>query len=563
MAPTPGASPRGRVRTAVHSPLRASILVLAGLATLSSSCGKDDALPVDSGIVRGDAPEIEPPAPALRRLTQTQYENAILDLFEADLYVPSNLEPDNEVEGLYSVGASTTSLSSYGVELYEDAAFAIAEQVIEESEVYDSVVSCEPTDSGDEACFEEIFEPLATRAWRRPVTDAELEVLVTLASAIGTDADDFDVGLEYAVAALLQSPYFIYRQEHGEEDPEEPDVRRLTDWELASRMSFLLWNSIPDEELLEAAAAGELRTDAGLETQARRMLAYEHAATGVRNLFTEVFTLYELDELNKDPNVFTHASEDLGSSAKEETLLVLEDIILEDDADFRELFITERTFVDRRLAALYSIPAPQEDGFGAVILDEEDGRRGFLGQGSFLLLQSHPTSSSPTKRGKFVRTKLLCQEIPAPPADVDTSIPEPDTESPTLRERLQVHLEDPTCASCHQLTDLVGLGFENFDGMGQWRDTENGATIDASGTLDNADFGNAWDMGQVIAEHGNLGPCFTEHVYRYSTGRLVGDGEEELVDWLALGFEQNTYSFQELLVETILSDGFRTAGGLE
>lgn len=541
---------------------RAALSALAGLGLGLISCQGGDAPAGDSGIVRGEAPAIVPPAPALRRLTQSQYENALEDLFQADLYVPSNLEPDNEVEGLYSVGASTTSLSAYGVELYEAAAFDIAEQIIDEDALYAAVVPCEPASAGDEDCLAEVMAPLLSRAWRRPVTDEELDRVVLLGATIGADAGDFDTGLLYALAAMLQSPYFLYRQEHGEET-EDPDIRALTEWELASRLSFLLWNSIPDAELLEAAEAGELETDAGLETQARRMLAHERARDGIRNLFTEVFTLYELEELNKDPTVFTHASPELGPSAQEETLLVIEDIVLEQDTDFRELFVTQRTFVDRRLAALYSVAAPEEDGFGEIWLEEEGGRRGLFGQGSFLLLQSHPTSTSATKRGKFVRSKVLCQEIPSPPADVDTSIPEADATSPTLRERLQTHLEDPTCASCHQLTDHIGLGFENFDGMGRWRDTENGATIDPSGVLDGTDFVDAWDLGAVVSEHPNLGPCFTQHVYRYSTGRLVADEEDALVDWLALGFQQNTYSFQELLVETILSDGFRTVGGLE
>ena len=543
---------------------RAALGALALLGFGLVSCQGADPIPAgDSGFVRGDAPEVAPPPPALRRLTQTQFKNALRDLFHAELYIPSNLEPDNEVEGLYSVGASTTSLSSYGVELYEDAAYDVAEQVVDDPDIYASVVTCSPASASDEDCFAEVLEPLSSQAWRRPVTAAELDTLVSLAAAIGTDAGDFDTGLLYAVGAILQSPYFLYRQEHGTEDPSNPDLRRLTEWELASRMSFLLWNSIPDEELLAAAEAGELETDAGLEVQARRMLADERASNGVRNLFTEVLTLYELDDLNKDPTVFTHASPELGDSAKEETLMVIDDLILEQDGDFRDLFVTQRTFVDRRLAALYSVAAPEEDGFGEVWLDEDDGRRGLLGQGSFLLLQSHPTSTSATKRGKFVRTKLLCQEIPSPPADVDTSIPEADVDSPTLRERLKTHLEEPTCASCHQLTDLVGLGFENFDGMGRWRESENGATIDASGTLDNNDFANAWDLGEAVGQHANLGPCFTQHVYRYSTGRLIDDGEKDLVDWLSQGFEGHAYSFQELLVETILSDGFRTVGAIQ
>lgn len=537
------------------SGVRLPPLALLGLLY---ACGGDE-----EPVTRGAQPASEPGSPALRRLTRSQYENAVHDLFGDDIYVPTNLEPDNEVEGLLSVGASTTSLSAYGVELYEDAAIDIADQVVDDATRYAALVPCTPTSAGDAECAAEALLPVARAAWRRPLTETEEDRLVTLATTIGTAADSFPEGARYTLAAILQSPHFLYRVENGVEDPADPDHRWLTEWELASRLSFLLWNSIPDAELLEAAEAGELSTDAGLETQARRMLADDRAKDGVRNLFTEIFDLYELDDLDKDEATFTHASPELGPSAREETLLGLEALILEDDGDFRDLFVTQRTFLDRRLAALYEVPAPAEEGFGEAWLERDGGRRGFLGQGSFLLLQAHATSTSATKRGKFIRSTLLCQVIPPPPADVDTSIPEPDADSPTLRERLTTHLEDPGCASCHQLTDPIGLGFENFDGIARWRTTENGATIDASGELDGAAFADAWDLGRVVRNHEDLGPCFTQHVYRYSTGRAIGEGEDALVDWLAEGFSERDYSFKELLVDTVLSDGFRSVGPVE
>jgi hypothetical protein len=366
--------------------------------------------------------------------------------------------------------------------------------------------------------------------------------------------------MEYGIAAVLQSPHFLYRVEHG---AGEGTARPLTDWELASRLSFLLWNSIPDETLLEAAEAGVLQDDEGLAAEATRMLEDDRAVQGIRNLFDEVFHLYELDELNKDPTVFTHAHPDMGLLAREETLRVLEDLVLEEDADFRTLLTTRETFVDRRLAALYNVPAPVTDGFGAITLPDDGSRRGLLGHASFLLAHSHPTSSSATKRGKFVRVTLLCQDIPQPPADVDTSIPEADAESPTLRERIETHLEDPTCAGCHSLTDPIGLAFENFDGMGRWRDTENGALIDPSGDLDGEGFSDSWELGAVLSEHDRYGYCMSRHLYRYAVGRLESDSEVDLLDWLAAGLEETQFSYQSLLLDVILSDGFRTVGEVQ
>jgi hypothetical protein len=206
---------------------------------------------------------------------------------------------------------------------------------------------------------------------------------------------------------------------------------------------------------------------------------------------------------------------------------------------------------------------PTREGFGETTLDADAGRAGFLGHASFLALQAHATSTSATLRGEFVRTVLLCQEIPPPPADVDASIPEADTTSPTLRDRLQVHLTDPTCASCHQLTDPIGLGLENFDGLGAWRATENGATIDPTGTLDGTSFSDAVDLGRVVAGHPRLGECLTETMYRYATARTVSGGEEALVAWHAEGFAAADFRVRSLLAEIATSPGFRTVGAIE
>jgi len=513
-----------------------------------------------AAVLRDPAPAVSTPPPALRRLTKTQYSNAIRDLFGVELYVPENLEPDNEVEGLLAVGASTTSVSAYGVELYESAARTVVDQVLENEDVLGDLYSCTPTGASDEACGAEILAEFARRAWRRPITASERTRMGELVAGIGGSAGDFEVGLGYGLVAILQSPHFLYRREHGEG---EGSQRNLTAFELASRLSFLLWNSIPDETLLAAAEDGSLLDDAVLESETRRMLDDPKARDGLRNLFDEVFHLYSLPSVSKDPLVFTYASPELGVAAREETLMGIEALVLDENGDFLDLFVTQRTFVDRRLAALYNIAADNPDGFGEVYLPDGGGRRGLFGQASFLLLQSHATSTSATKRGKFIRTTVLCNEIPAPPADVDTSIPEADATSPTLRERLETHLSDPYCAGCHQLTDPIGLAFENFDGLGQWRLTENGATIDPSGDLDGVPFADAWELGQVVADAPNVPRCFSRHVYRYATGRVESEGEEPLIDWLAEGFQLDGNSFRELLVQTTLSPGFRQVGEIQ
>ncbi len=498
----------------------------------------------------GPEPATSPQEPTLRRLTQAQYANAVLALFVDDVFVPTSLEPDVAQDGLYALGAATTAISPRGIEQYEAAAFELAGQFVAAPP---EPFPCEPTGLVDDTCAEAILAPLARRAWRRTLSDTEVQTLVEVSAQAATELADFHEGLAYGVAGVLQSPYFLYRVELGVDG-------RLTDLELASRLSFFLWDSLPDDELLDAAESGELSAAEQVAAQVDRMLDDERARAGVRNFFIEMLELDELDTLNKDATVFPHMSPDVGPSAKEQTLLTIEDLVFDQDADFRTLMTTRRTYLDRTLAAIYNVRAPDRDGFGPTTLDSSGPRRGYLGQVSFLALMAHPVSSSATKRGVFVREVLLCQPMAPPPADVDTSIPEPDAESATLRERIAVHLEDPTCAACHELTDYIGLGLEQFDGLGLYRTTENGAAIDPSGELDGEPFADAWDLGAVVRDHPSFAPCVVETLWRYGAGHLVEGGEREAMNWLVDAFRLTDHSYRSLLRTYTTSEAFRTVG---
>jgi hypothetical protein len=517
----------------------------------------------DTGVAidqdHGPAPSVDAPAPTLRRLTWAQYEQTVQDLLGDDLALPTRLEPDTRIDGLPSVGATVMSLSAWGVERYEDAAFLLAEQAL----LDDRILVCDPASETDADCAAEIIDTWGLRLYRRPLTVDEATPLTDLVLSVAGAESDFRVGATYGLAAMLQSPHFLYRVELGTPDATDPELRWLDDYELATRLSYLLWNTTPDDTLLQAAAEGRLNTDDGLLDEATRLLEDPRADQGVRNLFTEILHLDELDDLSKDPTTFTHASADLGPNAREETLLGVLDLVLTQDGDYRDLYTTRETWVDRSLAALYNVEAPVMDGFGQVTLDKVDGRRGLLGQASFLALNAHLTSTSATLRGKFIQEVVLCHTIPPPPSGVDTSVPEADAESPTLRERIASHLEDPTCATCHELTDLVGLGFENFDGVGRWRDTENDAVIDPSGELEGVPFGDAWDFAGVLREHPDLGPCLSEHVWGVGTGHAPTYGELALSEWLADELAVYGYSVKRLLLATVTSDGFRQTGAIE
>jgi Protein of unknown function (DUF1592)/Protein of unknown function (DUF1588)/Protein of unknown function (DUF1595)/Protein of unknown function (DUF1587) len=536
------------------------VRLLLPLLALSSGCGAE---PVRQPGDRGAAPALSAPAPVLKRLTAAQYSNAVTDLLGEGLVLPSSLEPDAAVEGLYALGAGVGNVSSWGVEKYEEAAFDLAEQALADPTLKAALVPCTPTATVDSSCARAALEALGLRTWRRPLSDDELDVLVALADSAATTLGDFDQGLSYAVAALLQSPNFLYRAELGEADPDDPAARRYSDYEMAGRLSFFLWNTTPDDELLAAAAAGELTDDAGLATQVERLLADARSDAGVRSFFTEYLRLYELPDVSKDPTVYVHWSSDLPDAAAEETLLGVDALVFEDQGPLQDLLITQRAFVDRRLAAIYDVAAPERDGHGEVWLPDAGGRRGLLGQVSFLAAQAHSVSTSVTNRGIFVREVLLCQPLPDPPADANTAIPAVSDDALTMRDRIAVHLEDPTCASCHNFTDPIGLGFENFDGVGRFRLSENGATIDPSGELDGVAFADAWGLSQAVADHQSFPNCFTQTVYKYATGQLLDDGQDALLDWHEEGFGYSLYRVLPLLRDIALSPGFRTAGEVE
>ena len=538
-----------------------TVVVLTLVPLVMSACwadlGSDSVAP--EPVETATAATFVAPPPVVRRLTVEQYQRTVHDIFGDDVLVADALEPDFESNGFISIGQGLSAISPRGTEQYESSAHDIAEQVLGDSSLRDELVTCEPAGSVDDACATEVLEALVLRAWRRPVSEEELARLVNLAAVGGDTLDDFDQGLAYAVAAVLISPNFLFRAELGERDSSAGGYR-YNDYEMASRLSFFLWDTGPDDELLAAAERGELTDDDGLAAQTQRLLESPRARVGVRRFFTEMFELHRLDELSKDTNIFIHMSPEVGAAAREETLLGVEHLI---EGDYRELLTTRRAFINRKLAAIYGVPAPSMEGFAETTLPEYGPRRGFLGQVSFLALHSHPVSTSATLRGLFVREVLLCQTIPPPPSGVDTSIPEPSPELPTLRDRIGAHLENPNCASCHTFTDFIGLGLENFDGLASYRAEESDVLIDASGDMDGMPFSGPSDLAELVSEHSDLTSCLVRSMYRYATGHVETEGEQGELHILDGQFAEAEYRVLELMSAIVMSPGFRRPGAVE
>jgi hypothetical protein len=441
----------------------------------------------------------------------------------------------------------------------------MSHQALADAPTRAALVKCAPSGPSDAACANQFVSTFGRRAWRRPLTPDEVSRYTGIVVSAGGTLKDFYGGVEYALAGLLQSPNFLYREEIGQPDPGDNSRRVYQNYELAGRLSYFLWNTTPDEALLDAAQAGSLVSAGGLRTEAERLLATMRAHEAAQSYFAEVVHLGDLDDLPQLATTFPQMSATLGASMRTETLQVFDDIAMTGDHDFRQLFDTRTTYLNAELANLYGLAAPGGMGFVKVTLPDTGQRAGFLGQGSYLALNAHATATSPTLRGKFIREVLLCEAIPPPPPNVDTKLPPdmPGTTPRTMRQKLETHRSVASCAACHGLMDPLGLGLENFDGIGAFRSTDVGQPIDASGDLDGVHFRDARSLGAAIKEHPKLPECAARSAFRYATGHVEIATEEPLITALAQGFSTDGYRFRALLLSLVTSAGFRYGGNLD
>jgi hypothetical protein len=502
---------------------------------------------------------LEPAPPVTRKLTDGQFGNVIHDLFGDDVVVPTGIEPNTRLSGSVAMGTAVAALSPRGVEKYEEASFSIAAQVLDPARAGE-VVTCADSAGPNDDCARAFVRDWGRRLWRRPLSTEELDRFVTIAGDAAGALGNFLDGLEFALAGLIQSPDLLMRPEPGED---AEGGRRYTAYEMASRLSFLLWDSAPDDALLDAAEQGLLLEPEGLKAEVERMVGDSRVRRGLRAWVEDWAHLDKLDHLVKDPTVFIYMNADLPVAAREETLRFMEDLVIDRDADLRDMLTTRNTFADRTLAAVYGVRASAREGFGPVELPADGPRLGLLGQVSYLATHAHPTSTSATQRGLFVRESLLCERTPPPPAGVSTQIPEATEDAPTRRERVDIHLTNPACATCHKAMDPIGLALENFDGVGAWRDTENGAQIDASGDLDGVPFADGEGLANAIRDHEHFVPCMVRQVARQALGINPDEGQDEALNALTEQFRKDSYSVKALWLQLALDPLFRSVGEVE
>jgi hypothetical protein len=504
-------------------------------------------------------PETSGAPPNMRRLTVEQYRNVIHDVFGEHIEIASRFDPLVRTDGLFAVGASNALITPSGFEKFYNIARSVAGQVVDENNRA-VLVPCTPADAtrADEACSRSFFSEAGRYLYRRPLTESEVETAVSAANEVADQFGDFYTGIEFGLTGLLVTPSFLYIIDETEPDSSSPNGLRLTSYAKAARLSFLLWNSAPDEMLVKAAESGDLHTEKGVERQVERMMRSHFLARGVRAFFDDFLDLEKFETLEKDTIIYPAYTIKAAESAKEQLLHTIVDHTVNRDAPYPEIFTTRHTFVDAHLGRIYRLPVTRPDGgWEPYEFPENDVRAGILSQMGFLSLYSHPGRSSATLRGKAVRELLLCQKVPDPPGDVDFSLfNDPNAPNRTARDRLTAHATVPSCAGCHKLTDPIGLGFEQFDGIGQFRVAEQGAVIDVSGDLDGNQFTDAKSLAQAMRDSPAVPACLTNQLYSYATGRAPERNEREFVRYLETEFAESGYSLKTLLRDIATSDAF-------
>ena len=475
------------------------------------------------------------------RVTPAQYQRAIHEIFGPSIRVDGSAGVLGVRDrGLLAVGARRSTLSAAELERYEALAQQVAAQVTDPARRA-TLIACRPAadDAPDDACAARFVARAGRFLFRRPLTGGETDLYVAVARTAAETLDDYYAGLRAALAGMLVAPEFLFRVEHSEPDPEDPGRLRLDAWSRASRLSFFLWDSAPDHLLLDAAESGELLSRNGLDRQVERLLASPRAEHGLRAFFSDMLQFDRFATLSIDSSLFPRFTKNVEDDAREQTLRTVADHLLNRNRDYRDLFVTRDTFLTPPLAAIYGVPLPRSQELGGAVpwvpyrFPEGDSHVGLLGQVSFLAMHSHPGRSSPTLRGQAVQQIFLCRTVPPPPPDVDFSLLQ-DTYNPdfrTTRDRLAEHRRNPACASCHNLTDPIGLTLEVFDAAGGYRTTENGAPIDASGALNGRTYKGPPGLAEALRDEPRAASCFIERAFSYGAARPPTDGERA---WLAV-----------------------------
>jgi hypothetical protein len=539
-------------------------LTSLGLMAIAVGCSGSDPTTPEAGDTPGPGPDAPQPsectasadlAAPLRRLTQLEYRNTASDLLGVELDEAFEF-PADAIAGGFDNNAAVLNVSPLLAEKYLDAAEALSRAALLQNP---GLVPCDPAATGEEACAQQFIERFGRRAYRRPLTAPETDRLMRAFTA-GKMEGAFQDGIELVIQTALQSSAFLYRFEFGESAAAGQKLVRLTQHELASRLSYFLWGSMPSDALLAAADAGQLATPEQLATQARQMLDDARARRAVAEFYRQWLGVSELENLKKDTTAYPEYTPALAAAMAAELPAFIEHVIWSADRSLTTLLTAPIGFVSAApLAEVYGVAPPTESGATQVALDPAQ-RGGVLTQAGVLAVHALPNQSSPVARGKFVRESLLCQLPSPPPANLNVTPPEVDPNLST-RERFAQHTESAECAGCHELMDPLGFAFESYDAVGRYRDTEAGKPIDTSGWISGSTdvdgpFQNARELASKLASSQQVRDCVATQWFRYAFGRHEGPADACALAKVQADFTATSADLRELLVSLTQSESF-------
>ena len=501
----------------------------AGALLLTVGCGAeqpDDAPPPTTQL---PPQPLTPPIRRVRRLSSREYNNVVRDLL-GDTSRPAAHFISDAYQNGYDNGSADLAVQSDQVLDYGTAAEALAKAAVQ-LHLDELTGGCDVAQKGAAECAEALLATFLPRLFRRPLTAGEQQRLRLVFQAELDAGSDFPRAVQTVLEVVLQSPQFLYREELGPLDVTGTGTVHLTDYEVASQLSFLLTGSIPDKELWMAVSDGRFKTPADYHREAARLLTTPAARDTLRAFLHQWLATDRTATLSKDSGFYPNFDQTLADSMGGELDRYYDSVLWEGSGSLRELFTSNHSFVDEKLGLLYGTPV-SGPGFHAVTLDPTV-RKGVLGRAGFLAVHSATDSSGPISRGVFLLQALLCMPPPQPPASIPPAVPagDPMAQNLTTRQRFEQHVKDPFCASCHTQIDGVGFGLEQFDGIGAFRTTEKGQPVDSSGALvgtgeiDGA-YRGAGELASRMAGSRTLSNCYVRNAYRFTMGQIEPTGED-------------------------------------
>jgi hypothetical protein len=483
----------------------------------------------------------------IRRLTRFEYNNTVRDVAGAT-DAPANLFPPEDVGSGFGTDTSIQAVSDVLAEKYMTTARNLAAALTAPARIAElAPCASSPTAANEAACAKTVVESFVPRIFRRPLEAGDVEDFAQVFQSVRMGGSSFSSSLAAVLEVAFQSPEFLYRPELGKPVAGNPAIFQPTDYEMASRLSYLFYGSSPDKELMEAAASGQLSNAAGIRTQAERMLGQPKAKDVVRFFFDSLLPIQALGSLTRSAD-YGGFTQEIGHLMRQETQTFLQDQVF-NGGTWATALTAPYTFVNDKLAKYYGLPGVTGSEFRKVTLDGQK-RAGLMTQGGIVSGPIHSDPNNPVVRGSFVLNKLMCVKIATPPPSFGPIVPPDPGIGGTARDRYSEHSKNPECRSCHNLLDPIGFALENFTSVGQWQDMEGGKAIDVTVTSPQlGSFAGAVELGKKMAESTAVQACFATNWANYAYGRASEEQDACTMQQLQKTFETKGYNIKELLLE--------------